>query len=347
MSLLVAVAGLALVAGVLGVTLRAAPGPAVADAEGAGERLSASGESGATAPEEPRNPGDGGSSGGEGCREGVEGARAVASLKPSRKAGRAVKRVRKAERLVVGVDQDSYLWGYRDPASGRLRGFDIDLVEAIAEDLLGGDPEIVYRPVPTERRVAAIRDREVDMVVRTMTISCDRRDDVAFSTAYFEAGQQLVAPKEGARVKGFDGSLRGERLCYARGSTAEKLMRTRKVRALGARSVTVPNQLDCLVRMQLGTVDATVTDSALGAGQAAQDPSVELVGEPATVEPYGVAMNPADRDLVRRVNRVLEEYRKGGADSAWRSSYREWLADEMMGTEDGKEPSPPKPVYGD
>lgn len=277
----------------------------------------------------------------------ADGERAAASLRPSGKSGPAVRRIQRAGRLVVGVDQNSYLWGYRDPATGRLEGFDIDLVKAIGKDLLGEDAKITYRTVPTEKRIAAVQRGEVDMVVRTMTISCDRSLEVAFSTAYFEAGQQLVVPRSSARVTGFDESLRGSRLCYAEGSTAQELMRQKGFRALGARPVVVPNQLDCLVRMQLGAADATLTDSALGAGQVAQDPSVELVGEPETVEPYGVAMNRKDRDLVRRVNKVLNSYRKGGEDSDWSASYRRWLADSMMGTEDGGAPSPPTPVYRD
>ena len=44
------------------------------------------------------------------------------------------------------------------------------------------------------------------MVVRTMTINCDRIKQVAFSTAYFEAGQQLLVPK-GSPITGFDDSL--------------------------------------------------------------------------------------------------------------------------------------------
>ncbi len=55
--------------------------------------------------------------------------------------------------------------------------------------------------------------------------------------------------------------------------------------------LTVDNQLDCLVRLQLGLADAVFTDNALAAGQAAQDPSMHLVGRPVTPEPYGVAMN--------------------------------------------------------
>ncbi|MFE9333690.1 glutamate ABC transporter substrate-binding protein [Streptomyces sp. NPDC006925] len=274
----------------------------------------------------------------------ADGSNPAESLKPSGASGKAVERIEKKDKLVVGVDQNSYLWGYRDPATGTIEGFDIDLVKAIARDLLGKDgaDRIVYRTIPTDQRVPAIQSGDVDMVVRTMTINCSRRAQVAFSTAYFQAGQQLVVPKKHARVKGFDSSMRGKHVCYASGSTAEKMMKTPAYAGLGARPVVVPNQLDCLVRMQLGEADATVTDSALGAGQAAQDPSVELVGEPETLEPYGVAMNLEDEDLVRRVNKVLEDYRK----HKWKSSYDRWLADDMMGTE-GKKPAPPEPLYRD
>ncbi|MGP3979383.1 glutamate ABC transporter substrate-binding protein [Streptomyces sp. 8N114] len=266
------------------------------------------------------------------------------SLKPSGASGDAVKRIKKKGKLVVGVDQNSYLWGYRDPATGKIEGFDIDLVKAIARDLLGGDgpDKIIYRTIPTDQRIPAIQKGDVDMVVRTMTINCERIDQVAFSTAYFEAGQQLLVPKKRARVKGFDSSMRGKRVCYDSGSTAAEMMKSPGYAALGAEPVVVSNQLDCLVRLQLGEADATVTDSALAAAQAAQDPSVELIGEPETVEPYGVAMNLKDKDLVRRVNKVLEDYRK----DKWKSSYDRWLAEDMMGTE-GKKPAPPKPLYRD
>ncbi len=92
------------------------------------------------------------------------------------------------------------------------------------------------------------------------------------------------------------------------------------------------------MRLQLGEVDAVVTDSALAAGQAAQDPMVELVGEPFTEEFYGVAMHKDAKDLVARVNQVLVEYREDG----WERSYDKWLKDGM-----GKSPGPPPATYRD
>jgi polar amino acid transport system substrate-binding protein len=262
-----------------------------------------------------------------------------AGLRPSTAAGSAVRAIQQRGYLTVGVDQDSYLWGYRDPSSGQIVGFDIDLVRAIARDILGPDPKIVFKTVPTDQRIPAIVDHQVDMVVRTMSITCDRIRQVAFSTAYFEAGQQLLVPRTGTTITGFDDTLRGKRVCTASGSTGETLLREQPH---GARTVLVPNQLDCLVRLQLGEVDAVLTDNALAAGQAAQDPTVHLIGTPLTHEPYGVAMNLGDTDLVRRVDAVLDDYRSGGAGSQWMQAYDKWLAHDLPGVS-----GPPEPLYRD
>ncbi|MEV0924048.1 glutamate ABC transporter substrate-binding protein [Streptomyces spongiicola] len=268
-----------------------------------------------------------------------------ASLRPSSADGPAIEEIKQRGRLIVGIDQNSYRWGYRR-ADGGLEGFDIDLSRAIARDILGDPEKIVFRAVPTNQRIAALDNGTVDLVVRTMTINCARIRQVAFSTAYFRTGQQVLAPRQ-STITGFDESLRGQRVCSAEGSTAYDALAKDSHGALfkdedddgpGDRNrLTVPNQLDCLVRLQLGEVDAVVTDAALAAGQAAQDPSVELKGDgPFTTEYYGVAARLGRDDLVRRVNQVLERYRAG----PWTRAYVKWLKEDLPGI-----PGPPAPKY--
>jgi polar amino acid transport system substrate-binding protein len=265
------------------------------------------------------------------------------SLNPSSASGPAVERIRQRKKLIVGVDQNSYRWGYRDPATREIVGFDIDLVKAIARNLLGSEDAVIYRTVPTSKRFEAIHDRDVDMVVRTVTISCARINDsqfpVLFSAGYFRAGQQLLVPRRYSTITGYDTSLRGKTVCTAKKSTGlDRLNQDRE--KYGMRIMTVDNQLDCLVRLQLGQVQAVFTDNALAAGQAAQDPTVRLVGRPVTKEYYGVAVNPGDTDLVRRVNQVLQEYTSGGDNSPWMQAYRTWLKADLRGIT-----GPPKPSY--
>jgi polar amino acid transport system substrate-binding protein len=250
--------------------------------------------------------------------------------------GPAVERIRRRGFLTVGVDQNSYLWGFRNPGSGQLAGFDIDIVRAIAKDLLGDPDKVRYVALATNDREQAIKDHTVDMVVRTTTIDCDRIKDMAFSVPYFEAGQQVLALKT-SPVTGFDSSLKGRTVCVARSSTGEELLTQHPQ---GEKILRVANQLDCLVRIQLGLADAVITDDALAAGQAAQDPAVHLVGGRLTDEMYGVAMNLDAPDLVRRVNQVLAAYVAGGARSAWTRSYDTWLAPHLTEPEE-----PPKQTY--
>lgn len=266
------------------------------------------------------------------------------SLSPSSgdQNGKTVQKIKTRGYLVVGVDQNSYRFGYRDPNSesdnAELEGFDIDLAHEIADKIVGDKPNnIRFRAIPTDQRIKAIQGEKVDMVVRTMTINCDRLDQVAFSSPYFETGQQVLAPKK-SDITGLDKSLADKRICTAKSSTALEALKAAEgdgtlPASADFRDRTVPNQLDCLVRLQLGEADAVVTDGALAASQAAQDPTVGLKGKPFTDEFYGVAMKKGADDLVRRVNQILVDYRKDG----WQTSYNRWLA-ESLGESSGPPP---------
>ncbi|PWI20806.1 sugar-binding protein [Streptomyces sp. Act143] len=274
------------------------------------------------------------------------------TLAPSSADGDTIRKIKDRvgdkRKLVVGVDQNSYRWGYRNPnagTSGELEGFDIDLVHRIADEILGDPNAVLFKAIPTNQRIPALREGRVDMVVRTMTINCTRLGQVAFSAPYFKTGQQVLAPKS-APITGYDDTLAGKKICTAEGSTAyTKLDEDKKKNALPEStdiSTTVPNQLDCLVRLQLGEVDAVVTDGALAASQAAQDPTVQLKGDPFTTEYYGVAMNLKADDLVRRVNQILADYRKDTA-NGWQASYDKWLSATL--DKDSTKSEPPAPEY--
>ncbi|MER7691214.1 glutamate ABC transporter substrate-binding protein [Streptomyces sp. NPDC097610] len=292
--------------------------------------------------------------GGQGVGQGIQ-ARADTCTDPqdqspspsSDDSGKTITAIKQRGYLSVGVDQNSYRWGYRDPnntaKSSDLEGFDIDLAHEIARKILGDPNAVRFHAIPTNQRIPAIKSGQVDMVVRTMTITCSRLKDVAFSAPYFLTGQQVLAPKTSG-IKGYDETLAGKRICSAAGSTAyDKLSADKKTGALTSSAditTTVPNQLDCLVRLQLGQVDAVVTDGALAASQAAQDPTVELKGKTFTEDYYGVAMKLGADDLVRRVNQVLVDYRKSGG---WQASYTKWLSATLKA--DSPSATPPTAHY--
>lgn len=242
-------------------------------------------------------------------------------------------RIAQRGRLVVGVDQNSYRFGFRDPLTGELTGFDVDVAREIARAIFGDPSKIQFRATNSASRISALRDRTVDIVVQTMTMNCERWQQVNFSTEYFTAGQRILV-RRGSPAKEIE-DLGGQRVCAAIGSTS-----IRAVAASVAKPVPVgvPDWTDCLVMLQQNQVAAVSTDDSILAGLAAQDPNVVVVGRRFTDEPYGIGVNREDVDLVRFVNGVLARMR---ADGTWARLYERWL------TALGPTPRPPTARYRD
>jgi polar amino acid transport system substrate-binding protein len=245
----------------------------------------------------------------------------------------AVDRIRERGRLVVGLDTSSNLFSFRDPASGSIVGFDVDIAREVARDLFGDPDRIEYHILTSADRVESLVDRSVDIVAKTMTINCERREKVAFSTVYFEAGQRVLVSK-GSGIRGME-DLADRWVCAVAGTT--NMHRLQEL-APNARVLSVPNWADCLVVMQQRQVDAVTSDDSILAGLAAQDPNLELVGPPVSDEPYGIGVNKSDSDLVRQVNATLDRIR---ADGTWQRIHDRWL------TPLGPAPAPPTPHYED
>ncbi|MEU9701736.1 glutamate ABC transporter substrate-binding protein [Streptomyces sp. NPDC047981] len=262
-----------------------------------------------------------------------------AGPRPDRVDGEAVRRIRERGHLVAGVDLNSYLWASLDQDAQEPSGFDIDLVRAIARDILGPKATVRFVSMPPAQRIPRLQSRQVDVIVRTMSITCERLADVAFSSVYFETGHRLLVPQD-SELTGFDAKLRGRRVCLSKGSSASGLL---KNSGTGAVAVETASHLDCLVELQQRNVDAVLTHATLAAGLAAQDPTLKMVGPLLDTSLYGVAMNKDDTDLVRRVNAVLEDYRAGGAASPWMVSYDKWLAPTLGPRPQG----PPPAAYAD
>ena len=52
-------------------------------------------------------------------------------------AGSTMAKILSRGRLIVGVDQNTYLFGFRNPATGEIEGFDIDIAREVAKAIFG------------------------------------------------------------------------------------------------------------------------------------------------------------------------------------------------------------------
>uniref|UniRef100_UPI001C2253A3 transporter substrate-binding domain-containing protein n=1 Tax=Nocardia noduli TaxID=2815722 RepID=UPI001C2253A3 len=186
----------------------------------------------------------------------------TASLRPNgSERGATLDAIRARGRLVVGLDAGSNLFSFRDPLTGAIVGFDADIAREVARDLLGSPDLIEYRSLGSAEREGALQNHSVDIVAKTMTITCERRQRVEFSTVYLKAGQRVLAMKN----SGIGGlaDLAGKRVCVVRGTTS--LDRIRREQP-AATILTVPTWADCLVVLQQRQ-RARAADHQVGAAQ--------------------------------------------------------------------------------
>jgi polar amino acid transport system substrate-binding protein len=249
-------------------------------------------------------------------------------------AGSYMAKIRHRGYLIAGVDQNTLLFAYFNPLDGRLEGFEIDMLQQLANAIFGNKPgDIRFKAITTAERVPAVRDGSVDVVADAMTITCERRRQVDFSTVYYDAGQRILVPSNSPARRVQD--LAGRPVCATVGSTS---LDTLAQVVPAPKPYKVAQRTDCLVALQQGLVDGVTSDDSILLGFQAQDPYTKIVGPRFADEPYGMAISKAHPDFVRFVNGVLAQLR---ADGAWRADFARWL-----GKFTATVPAPPPAHYG-
>jgi glutamate transport system substrate-binding protein len=224
-------------------------------------------------------------------------------------------RIQEAGEIKIGVKYDVPPFGFQNPDSGEIEGFDVDLGQAIA-DKLGVEPNFVE--AISDNRIPFLQDGTVDLVLSTMTINAERDQEIDFSEPYYIAEGRILTPAE-TDITGVD-SLGGKRVCTALGSTYEE---TLKEQAPDADLRLVDSYSECLELIQNGAVDAVSTDDVILTGMIIQDDTLQLVeAEPLTTEPYGAGIKDGDAEFKEFVDGVLEEYKSGGG---WAEAYEKWV----------------------
>ena len=193
--------------------------------------------------------------------------------------------------ITIGVKYDVPLFGFKNPQSGEVEGFDVDLGKRIAEEL-GVEAE-VHRgdlgqphPVPPGGHGRP--------VFSTMTITTDRDAEIDFSHPYFIAHGRIAVPGDSdvdaarrpRRQDGLHGSrfdLRDDDHPEA-GARRQDQGRRHLLRVLRARS-----------RTERSTRRSPTTSSLPASGS--RTTSIELVGEDLTTDPYGVGIPDGDTEI--------------------------------------------------
>lgn len=195
-------------------------------------------------------------------------------------------------------------------------GFDVDLVDAVAEDL-GVTQEIINIPFETIQSGEALNAMQCDLAAAGMTITDVREENMDFSDPYFDATQALIT-QQGSGITSLD-DLEGRRLGVQSGTTGADYAAEN---APGAEIVTYEDLGLLLSAVQTGQVDAGINDNGVLYDFVQDNPDLEVTTEFDTGEQYGIGVRTGNTALLDQVNATLDELRSNGT---YDELYQEWF----------------------
>jgi glutamate transport system substrate-binding protein len=235
-------------------------------------------------------------------------------------------RIQERGEITIGVKYDVPPFGFQNPQTDEVEGFDVDIGRFIAEEL-GVEPKFIE--AISDNRIPFLERGTVDLILSTMTINAERDMEIDFSEPYYIARGRILVPR-GSDIQGLE-DLAGNSVCTALGSTYEETIRED---APDAELRLVDTYSECLELLQNEAIDAISTDDVILTGMIIQDDSLEMVGDPLTTEPYGVGIKDGDKQLKDFVDGVLANVEQDGR---WEDTYQKWV-----GRHIGRDEQPPE-----
>ncbi len=223
-------------------------------------------------------------------------------------------KIQEAGEINLGVKYDVPPFGFNNPESGEVEGFDVDLGKYIAARL-GVEP--VFREANSDNRIPLLVDGTIDLILSTMTITEERDLEIDFSEPYYVANGDVLVPED-SDIASID-DLNGQSVCTAIGSTYQE---TIKKEAPDADLRLVDGYSECLELIQTDAVDSVSTDNVILTGMVIQDDTLQLLDLDYTEEPYGVGITEGDAEMKEFVDESVAQFIEDGT---WQETYDEWV----------------------
>jgi polar amino acid transport system substrate-binding protein len=210
-----------------------------------------------------------------------------------------------SQKVKVAMDATWPPFEYVDEQTKDIVGFDVDLIQAIAEKQ-GLELELLN--VSWDPLLAGMAQCQYDIAISAMTITEERKQSFLFSDPYFAAGQIVTVRSDNMDIAGKD-SLVGKTVGAQLGTTGA--IETEKMEG-----VTLKTYDDIGLAFQdlmNGQIDAVIADNPLALGYVGQNPDkLKTVGEVFTDEYYGIAVCKNKSDLQATLNEGLAEVQAEG-----------------------------------
>ena len=197
---------------------------------------------------------------------------------------------------------------YMDEKTGEPVGFDVDVINAVAEKM-----GLTASYLPNQKFDTLVpiikQGGKADVSIAAITITDERMESVDFSEPYLDSNQAIVVAKGSSETEETLNDASKQVVCQG-GTTGDEWIGENLPDAV---RVPVDDVTAALTGVQAGLYQAMVVDLPVASYMLAQSFSdLQIVKEIPTGEQYGIAVSKDNPELTQAVNKALEDMKSDG-----------------------------------
>lgn len=213
-------------------------------------------------------------------------------------------------KLTVGITLFEPMNYYDD--NGELTGFETEFTKAVCEKL---GVEADFQVIEWEKKEIELSSKTIDAIWNGLTVTEERKESMAFSTAYVRNKQVAVIKTENADKYATIEAMAGASCTAESGSAGETAIQSDSVLSKNS-YIASAAQKDVLMEIKAGTTEIGVIDyvmakASIGEGTDYSDLMI-VDGVELAPEEYAVGLRLEDKELVEKINGAIDELVKDG-----------------------------------
>ncbi len=242
------------------------------------------------------------------------GSEALAQAKPSFPPGSLGEKILQRGKIIVGVRYDIPLYGYQNPKTGNVEGFEIDISKELARALFGDPAKVEFRQVVSRTRIPMLQEGVIDVVIANLTMTKKRMEEIDFSDMYNLAGMQALVP-EASPIRNLN-DLKTATIAVAKGGTGEQAMRELYPQAKLLQMDSHGDSFQALVSRR---ATVFVADDTTLQGMQEKLKGFRVIPDRLTFEPHAIGVAKDHPELLAYVNAFVRDLKASGK---WKELYR-------------------------
>lgn len=211
--------------------------------------------------------------------------------------------------LFVGTSADYPPYEFIDPATGMILGFDIDVIEQIAQRL---GKKLVIKDMPFTSLIFELLTGDIDLLAAGLTATEQRKRLVSFTDDYLFCKPLVILTKKAKFQPQSMQDLDGRVVAVNTGHVAENYAATH----CKAELIRLETAADAFMALQSDAVDAFVCAQAIVESFLSKHLAPEQFAQfvlQGTQESCAFAVDKQNVTLVERINTVLQQMRHDGS----------------------------------